>query len=58
MMALSFRLLRGFIRWTTDTPAYCGVIPVEAYQGRSVKEAVPRVNAKEGDVLQREQLPA
>lgn len=58
MVALSFRLLRGFIRWTADTPAYRGVIPADAYRTRSVKELVPRVKAKEGDVLQREQLAA
>ena len=58
MAALSFRLLRGFIRWTADTPAYRNVIPADAYRSRRVKEAVPRVGAKEGDVLQREQLPA
>ncbi|ARL08084.1 tyrosine-type recombinase/integrase [Burkholderia pseudomallei] len=58
MAALSYRLLRAFIRWATDTPAYRGVIPADAYKARSVKDAVPRVGAKEGDCLQREQLPA
>ncbi|CAD6548705.1 hypothetical protein LMG27952_04772 [Paraburkholderia hiiakae] len=58
MVALSFRLLRGFIRWSTDTLAYRGVIPADAYKTRSVKELVPRVKAKEGDVLEREQLSA
>ncbi|MCY1211707.1 Phage integrase family protein [compost metagenome] len=56
MTALSFRLLRGFIRWVKDTPAYKGLIPADSYQTRSVKDAVPRVKAKEGDCLQREQL--
>lgn len=56
MTALSFRLLRGFIRWTAETPAYRGIIPVDAYKARDVKDAIPRVRAKEGDVLQREQL--
>lgn len=56
MTALSFRLLRGFIRWAKDTPAYKGLIPADSYQTRSVKDAVPRVKAKEGDCLQREQL--
>lgn len=54
--ALSFRLLRGFIRWAADTPAYGGIIPSDAYSSRTVKEVVPRVKAKEGDSLQREQL--
>ncbi|CAM2148504.1 Prophage integrase IntF [Pararobbsia alpina] len=56
MAALSFRLLRGFIRWTVDTPAYAGVVPDGAYKSRQVREAIPRVRAKEGDSLQREQL--
>lgn len=56
MAALSYRLLRAFIRWASDTPAYRGVIPADAYKARSVKDAVPRVGAKEGDCLQREQL--
>lgn len=58
MAALSFRLLRAFIRWCGDTPSYRGVIPADAYKARDVKEAVPRVRAKEGDSLQREQLTA
>lgn len=33
-----------------------GLIPTDSYQTRSVKDAVPRVKAKEGDCLQREQL--
>ncbi len=58
MAALSFRLLRAFIRWCGDTPSYRGVIPENAYKARDVKDVVPRVRAKEGDSLQREQLPA
>ncbi|MGJ7522732.1 tyrosine-type recombinase/integrase [Variovorax sp. LT1P1] len=56
MTALSFRLLRSFIRWAKDTPAYNGLIPADSYQTRGVKGVVPRVRAKEGDCLQREQL--
>lgn len=58
MAALSFRLLRGFIRWTQDIPAYAGMIPEDSYRARAVKEAVPTVKAAEGDGLQREQLVA
>jgi integrase len=58
MTALSFRLLRGFIRWTHEIPEYAGLVPENAYKTRKVTESVPRVRAKEGDVLQREQLPA
>ena len=56
MTALSFRLLRAFIRWAADSKDFTGLIPSEAYKARDVKDAVPRVKAKEGDVLQREQL--
>jgi integrase len=56
MAALSYRLLRAFIRWTADVPAYKNSIPADAYTARSVKDAVPKVRAKEGDCLQREHL--
>ncbi|WP_439889614.1 tyrosine-type recombinase/integrase [Ralstonia sp. 25C] len=58
MAALSFRLLRSFIRWAADTPSYAGLIPENAYRARDVKDAVPRVRARDGDSLQREQLAA
>lgn len=58
MSALSFRLLRSFIRWAAETPAYRGIIPSDAYKSRDVKDATPRVKAKDGDSLQREQLAA
>ena len=56
MAALSFRLLRAFIRWCGDTPTYRGLMSDDAYSARSVRDAVPRVRPKEGDSLQREQL--
>jgi integrase len=56
MSALSFRLLRGFVRWVEDTPTYKGIVPADAYKARDVRDVVPRVKAKEGDSLQREQL--
>ncbi|CPH74690.1 tyrosine-type recombinase/integrase [Burkholderia pseudomallei] len=56
MSALSFRLLRGFIRWTHDSPRYKGIVPTDAYKARDVRDVVPRVKAKDGDSLQREQL--
>jgi integrase len=56
MAALSYRLLRAFIRWCSDSSSYRGIVPDDAYKARSVKDALPRVRAKEGDSLQREQL--
>jgi integrase len=54
--ALSYRLLRGFIRWADESEEYRGLIPSDAYKARSVKDALPKIGAKHGDVLQREQL--
>ena len=56
--ALSFRLLRAFIRWAEDVPAYRGLVPSEVYNARKVRDVLPKSKTKEGDSLQREQLPA
>jgi integrase len=56
--AHSFRLLRGFVNWTHDTPAYKGLVPADACSSRTVLDVVPESRTKEGDCLQREQLPA
>jgi integrase len=56
--ALAYRMLRAFIRWADDTPAYRKIIPADAYKARDVRDAIPRVGAKHGDCLQREQLQA
>jgi integrase len=55
--ALSFRLLRAFVGWTADTPAYRGIVPADAFTARIVRDNLPRIETKEGDSLQREQLP-
>jgi integrase len=55
--ALSFRLLRAFVGWAADMPVYRGIVPVEAFTARIVRDALPKGEAKEGDSLQREQLP-
>ena len=54
----SYRLLRAFIRWAANVPAYRGIIAPETYSASSVREAVPKSQAADGDGLQREQLPA
>ncbi|MFM0263121.1 tyrosine-type recombinase/integrase [Paraburkholderia sediminicola] len=51
----SYRKLRAFIRWCDDRPEYAHVVPPNSYNARSVRNAVPRTNAKD-DCLQREQL--
>lgn len=54
--ALSYRLLRAFISWSADVPAYRNIIPAGAASSRLVRNAVPRSQSREGDSLQREQL--
>lgn len=56
--AQSFRILRAFIRWAADIPAYSGIVKPEAYTSRSVRDVLPKNHTKEGDSLQREQLAA
>lgn len=55
--AQSYRLLRAFIRWAADTPAYSGIVAADAYSANRVREAVPKSQSADGDGLQREQLP-
>jgi integrase len=55
--ALAFRLLRAFLNWCNDTPAYAGLAGVDACSPRMSKENLPKQKAKT-DCLQREQLKA
>jgi integrase len=57
-IALAYRLLRAFIRWCNDTKAYKGIVSDDAYKAREVRKHVPKSRAKDGDCLQKEQLPA
>ncbi|WP_183440548.1 tyrosine-type recombinase/integrase [Pseudoduganella violacea] len=54
--AQSYRILRAFIRWADDQPAYRGLVPQQSYSASSVRDVVPKSKAKDGDSLQREQL--
>jgi integrase len=56
--ALAYRVLRAFLRWCSDHKTYQAVTHLEAVSSRMAKDHVPRVKAKEGDCLQREQLSA
>lgn len=56
--AHAFRLVRGFIRWAGEHAEFKALISPDAYRSKSVAEAVPKSRAKEGDCLQREQLPS
>ena len=55
--AQSYRLLRAFIRWTADIAAYRGIVTPDAYSARMVRDVLPKNQTKDGDSLQREQLP-
>lgn len=56
--ALAYRLLRAFLRWCASRPEYAAAVHLEAVGSRVAKDHLPRAKAKEGDSLQREQLPA
>ncbi|WP_296946787.1 integrase family protein [uncultured Massilia sp.] len=55
--ALAFRLLSVFINWCESQPEYAGLVPTGACKVQQVRDQLPAKNAKEGDSLQREQLP-
>ncbi len=54
--ALAYRLLRAFLRWASDAPAYKESVRLDAVGSRVSRDHVHRVRAKEADCLQREQL--
>ncbi len=53
---LAFNRLRGFLNWCADTPAYRGIVPIDACKASIAKDVLPKSKAKT-DCLQREQLP-
>ena len=53
--ALAFRLLRAFLNWCQDAPAYQGITPADACNTRVARDALPKAKPKT-DCLQREQL--
>lgn len=55
--ALAFRLLRAFLNWCNDTPAYAGLAGADACSARMSKENLAKRKPKT-DCLQREQLQA
>lgn len=54
----SYRLLRAFAGWAADSSSYKGIIDTDTFTSRKVREALPKPATKEGDSLQREQLPS
>ena len=56
--ARAYRLLRSCLAWVNEQPEFKGLIKPEEIFNGSVRRIVPRMKAKEGDVLQKEQLSA
>lgn len=56
--ALGYRLLRAFLRWCASRTEYATAANLDAVGARVAKDHLPRARTKEGDCLQREQLPA
>ncbi|MGF6813615.1 integrase [Paraburkholderia atlantica] len=56
--AHAYRLLKAFIRWTTNHDDYAGIVGADAWQSPKVTGLVPQSKAKPGGSLQREQLQA
>lgn len=54
----SFRKFRTFIRWCTKQPRFQHVVHIDCCLTDEVKDIIPANKTKEGDSLQREQLPA
>lgn len=54
----SFRKFRTFIRWCGKQPQFQQVVHSDCCLTDAVKDIVPASRTKEGDSLQREQLPA
>jgi hypothetical protein len=53
----SFRKFRTFIRWCVKQPQFQSVTHLDCCLADEVKDIVPASKTKEGDSLQREQLP-
>ena len=53
--ARAFRLLRAFFNWLDAHPNYSGIVATDLLSAR-IKDKIPRVQAKEGDALQKDQL--
>jgi integrase len=51
----AFAMLRAFLNWCSDQPAYLGQVDVDACRARTARDELPRITPKV-DCLQREQL--
>lgn len=52
---LAYGMLRAFLNWCADQPAYSGIVNADACGSRAVREELPKKNARR-DALLREQL--
>ncbi|MPV64303.1 tyrosine-type recombinase/integrase [Burkholderia sp. BE17] len=58
MATNAYRKFRAFIRWCAASDQFRAATNADCCTDPSVMDAIPRQRAKEGDCLQREQLPA
>ena len=56
--AYAFRMLKAFVRWCEGQDRYTSIIPSDCCTSPKVAGALPSSRTKDGDCLQREQLPA
>lgn len=56
-VALAFRQLVAFCNWANEHKDFKGLIPTGAVTAKAVRDDVPKVGSKDGDCMQREQLP-
>ena len=53
----AYRKFRAFINWCAESDEYRPFVQADCYQSKAIRDTIPQKRTKEGDCLQREQLP-
>ncbi len=53
----AYRKFRAFINWCAESDEYRQFVQADCYQSKAIRDTMPQKRTKEGDCLQREQLP-
>lgn len=53
----AYRKFRAFINWCAESDDYRPFVQADCYQSKAIRDTMPEKRTKEGDCLQREQLP-
>lgn len=53
----AYRKFRAFINWCAESDDYRQFVQVDCYRSKAIRDTMPEKRTKEGDCLQREQLP-